>query len=485
MGVSTFNGINIALRGLLAQQRALDVTTHNIANASTEGYTRQEALLQAADPISNVSLWGMVFPGQLGQGVTVDSYRRIRDVFNDVQLRGAASEQASLDVRYRELHAISLAMPEPSDYGLRSQLQRFFESWHEVANAPESLAARHALAQSGQSLATTFNHTARVLADMRVNDDAEITAGIGEMNAILAGVAELNTQIGQLVLAGAELDPATLQIVRPGQAPNDLLDRRDLLLDKLAEIADITSVTYDDQNRATVVVAGLTVVTPAAGATPVTRAQLDAQFASATLTGGQLHGLLEAHGNMLNEANPASYISQLNLLAQSLHDAVNAQHALGIDLSGTAGGVFFDMSAPAGPPGAATRLRMSAALLATPNLIAAGGAGQGPGSATNANAMIALQDALTTGGATFRNYYNGLQSGLGATTQSTQRSLEAQGIIVGGLADRRSSTSDVSLDEEMTSMIRFQHAYAAASRILSAMDENLDRLINGTGRVGL
>ena len=105
MGVSTFNGINVALRGLIAQQRALDVTTHNIANASTEGYTRQEAVLEAADPIANISVWGMLFPGQLGQGVTVDSYRRIRDVFNDVQLRAASPSRPSLDVRYRELHA--------------------------------------------------------------------------------------------------------------------------------------------------------------------------------------------------------------------------------------------------------------------------------------------------------------------------------------------------------------------------------------------
>ena len=88
-------------------------------------------------------------------------------------------------------------------------------------------------------------------------------------------------------------------------------------------------------------------------------------------------------------------------------------------------------------------------------------------------------------GTTFLDYYNGLQSGLGTATQSTARSLDAQQIVVGGLSDRRVAASGVSLDEEMTNMIKFQHAYAAASRVLSAMDENLDRLINGTGRVGL
>ena len=152
MGVSTFNGINVALRGLIAQQRALDVTTHNIANASTDGYTRQEAVLEAADPISNISVWGMLFPGQLGQGVTVDSYRRIRDVFNDVQLRAATSEQSSLDVRYRELHAISLAIPEPSDNGIQSLVQDFFNAWHDVGERA-GVARRPPVAGAGRAVA--------------------------------------------------------------------------------------------------------------------------------------------------------------------------------------------------------------------------------------------------------------------------------------------------------------------------------------------
>jgi flagellar hook-associated protein 1 FlgK len=427
----------------------------------------------------------MLFPGQLGQGVTVDSYRRIRDVFNDVQLRASTSDQASLDVRYRELHAISLAIPEPSDNGIQSLVQDFFNAWHDVGNAPESLAARQALAQAGQSLTAAFNHASTTFATMRTNDNTEIDADITEANSLVGQIAALNTQIGQLVLAGAQVDPATLQIVKAGQAPNDLLDRRDLLLDKLGKLANVTSVTYDDQNRATLVVAGLTVVTPTAGATPLTRAQIDAQFASGALTGGALHALSDAYTNLLNEANATSYPSQLNTLAQSLHDAINAQHVLGADLSGTAGGLFFDMTSPAGPPGAAGRITMSAAILANPATIAAGASGEGPGSATNANAMIALQNAITTGGTTFLDYYNGLQSGLGTATQSTARSLDAQQIVVGGLSDRRVAASGVSLDEEMTNMIKFQHAYAAASRVLSAMDENLDRLINSTGRVGL
>ncbi len=180
---------------------------------------------------------------------------------------------------------------------------------------------------------------------MRANDDTEIDADVTSANSILQQIADLNGQIGQLVLAGAQLDPATLQVVKPGQVPNDLLDRRDLLLDNLAKLANVTQRQLrrpeprhrgrgrpdggDADRRRDV---------------PLTRAQIDAQFTSGALTGGALHGLEDAYQNLLNEANATSYPAQLNTLAQSLHDAVNAQHALGSDLSGTAGGLFFDFT---------------------------------------------------------------------------------------------------------------------------------------------
>ncbi len=485
MAVSTFNGLNIALRGLLAQQRALDATTHNIANANTVGYTRQEAVLEAEQPLSNVSVWGMQFPGQIGQGVTVSSYRRIRDVFNDAQLRDASSQQSSLDVQYRELHGTTLAMPEPSDRGLQALMQRFFTAWHDVANSPESVAARQALAQSAQSLTTAISSAASSMARSRTNDDNEIDSGVTNVNTITAQIATLNQQIGDTVLAGAQLDPTTGAVVKPGQSPNDLLDKRDKLLDDLATHINITSVTYDDQQRATVVVAGLAVVAPGTGATPITRSQIDTAFASGALTAGSLHGLETAWSTKLNEANPTSYASQLNTLAQALHDTVNAQHALGVDLAGTAGSLFFDMTSPTGPPGAASRLTVASGILANPSTIAAAAAGEGPGSSGNANAIIALQQAVTTGSTTFKDFYNGLQSALGTATAGANSSLGSQAIVVNGLTDRRTQSSGVSLDEEMSNMIKFQHAYSAAARVLSAMDDNLSKLINSTGRVGL
>ncbi|MEA2468073.1 MAG: flagellar hook-associated protein 1, partial [Thermoleophilaceae bacterium] len=238
MTISTFNGLNVALRGLLTQQRALDVTSHNIANANTEGYTRQEAVLHAEEPLANIGLWGMTLPGQLGQGVSVDSYRRIRDVFTDSELRGQLARQAGAEVRYRELSGIESAIPEPGDNGIQALMTKFFSNWQDVANNPENLAARQALAQQAESLAAAFRNAHQSLANQRAADNQEIgatsTGAIGELNQITGEIAALNDQIGKLVLAGATIDPVTQAVIKPGQAPNDLLDRRDLLLDRLS-----------------------------------------------------------------------------------------------------------------------------------------------------------------------------------------------------------------------------------------------------------
>ncbi len=492
MSLSTFSGLNVALRGLLAQQRALDVTTHNIANANTEGYSRQTAVMVAAEPLANVSLWGMLVPGQLGQGVSVEAYQRIRDVFTDTQLRGQLSEQARQEVAYRELSGVELAFPEPGPDGLQAIMNDYWSTWQNVASNPENLGARQALAQQGEALAAAFRDTARTLSDMRASVDVEIgrtpvaggpsSGAIGEVNSIATRIADLNNQIHRLTSSG--------------QTPNDLLDHRDRLLDDLSAFGNIT-VTYASVNphRAHVTIGGLTLVdATAAGDTtavspPLGRADFDAAFTAAppTVTSGRLHALLESFHGRLDPTVAGSFPAQLDTLAYSLQSAVNAQHALGIELDGTndAAGADFFGPTPASALGAAAGLRVNATLIAQPTLIRARGATEnGPGSNGNALAVINLQTQITTGGSTFKEYYTGLVTGLGVNAQEARRGLDATEIVVASLKGRRDQASGVSLDEEMANMIRFQHAFAAASRVLSAMDENLDRLINSTGRVG-
>lgn len=485
MSISTFNGLNIASLALAAQQRALDVTSHNIANANTEGYTRQRADLAAAEPLANVGIWGMILPGQLGQGVTVDGYRRIRDVFNDSQLRQEWGRKEAQDVAYRDLSGVQQALPEPGDSGLQSLMTKFWNAWQDVSNNPENVAARQSLVQSAATLTGAMNAAWSQMDALRQNDDSELDSTVTQVNDITAELASLNQKISDLVLAGAQVDPTTLAVIKPGQVPNDLLDRRDVLLDKLSKLGDLTSVTYDDRMRATVTFAGATVVTASAGQTAITRGDLDTAYTTGALTRGSGFALEQGYNVTLNESDPTSYPAQLNALAQALHDRVNAQHAAGFDLNGAVGGEFFTFAPAAGPPGAAKRIGVSQALLDDPRLVAASDAAGAPGSNVNALAMIGLKDATTVGGTTFAQFYTSTITRIGADASAARSGSDASDLVASGLESRRASVSGVSLDEEMTNMLKFQHAYSAAARVLSAMDDNLNRLINSTGRVGL
>src|SRR3954468_4171640 len=143
MPISSFYGLQTSLRGLLAQQRSIDVTSHNIANASTVGYSRQEATLAAAPAMlipANAIQNGA--GAHLGAGVDVQSYRRLRDTFLDLQYRGQTTNLGGHAARSSALDRAELSLAEPSDDGLSAQLSKFWNAWSDVANSPESPAAR-------------------------------------------------------------------------------------------------------------------------------------------------------------------------------------------------------------------------------------------------------------------------------------------------------------------------------------------------------
>src|SRR3954451_3319821 len=156
MSISTFNGIQTSLRGLLAQQRSLDVTSHNIANASTVGYTRQEATLAATAPLP-VMTTGGANAGALGTGVDVQAYRRVRDQFLDLQYRGQSMSLGEQTARSDALSQVELSFAEPGDNGIASALEKFWGAWGDVSNAPEGAAARQSLVDQSRSLSQRIN----------------------------------------------------------------------------------------------------------------------------------------------------------------------------------------------------------------------------------------------------------------------------------------------------------------------------------------
>jgi flagellar hook-associated protein 1 FlgK len=447
--ISTFFGLQTALSGILAQQRGLDVTTHNVANANTLGFSRQEAVMVASPAFLHPSVNTAGVPGQIGTGVDVTAYRRIRDAFVDVQLRAQSTRQGNYEARSDGLDQVELALAEPGDTGINSLLNRFWNAWQDVANAPENLATRQALVQAAGALTDGFRSLLSQLGTIQSQTAANVTATIDEVNSIGRQVLALNVQIANATAVG--------------DTPNDLFDQRDLLVDRLVKLGNV-SVTTSNLNAIDIVFAGATLVSGTISSQTLAESDLT------SLSSGKLAGLVGLRDTVL-----PGYTAQLDAIASALVTKTNATHQTGYDLNGIAGGAFFGAAGTT-----AATLAVDAAIVAAPGRIAAAKAPGEVGDAT-----VALQIAALRDDAALDTAYRQLVTTIGSDSEEAQRSLANATLLADALASRRDSISGVSLDEEMTNLMRFQRGFQASSRALSAMDEMIDTLVNRTGRVGL
>lgn len=448
MPLSTFYGVETALRGILAQQMALDVTSHNIANANTVGYSRQEAVMEATPAYSMPS-----GAGQLGSGVDIKSYQRVRDSFLDIQYRAQSMRQGSAQTTADGLGQVQTAFNEPSDTGLQSLLSSYWSSWQDVANAPENLATRQSLAQNASSLANGFNGLASQLATVQSQAGQNVTYTLGQVNAIGTQITQLNSAISQAEVTG--------------QKPNDLLDQRDNLIDQLSAMGNV-SVTTNALDSVDIGFGGASLVAGATAMSPIAESDLT------SLTSGSLSGLIT-----MRDVTVPGYQSRLDSLVSTLISKTNTQHQAGFDLNGNNGGLFFTGSS-------ASTIAVNAALVSTPALIAASGDGTA-GNSQNALALADMQTAAQAGlaGSTIDTAYSQLVTQVGSDVKQAQQTSDNATALVDAIDSRRKSVSGVSLDEEMTNLMKFQRGYQASSRALTAMDDMIEQLISRTGRVGL
>lgn len=447
MSRSTFLGLESALRGLLAHQAALDVTGHNIANANTVGYTRQRAELRETAPLPVVGI-----PGGLGTGVSVAAYTRARDAFIDTQVRAQTMLRAYYEAQQDGLRQVELALREPSDNGLSALLGRFWSSWQEVASTPESMPTRQALLQSASALAEGFQILRRQLSTIDAQAQTNIDLTIADLNAIVGEIASIDRQIMDVTASGL-------------QPTNDVLDRRDLLLDRLSTIVSVTKTDQPD-GSVTLQVGSFTLLQ--AGAQTTVNAVSD--FGS-NLTSGKLAGLVALRQSI---SGTGGYLERLDSVAAALIAAVNNVQAAGFTLDGTAASEPFFTGSDA------ATIAVNQNLLANPGLIAASSQPNQPGNGENALAAAGLRGSLAIDQA-----YAQLVTSIGSDSQDAQRNAANTAVLAEALENRRDSIIGVSLDEEMVNLVRFQRGYQAAARVLSAMDELLEVLITRTGKVGL
>jgi flagellar hook-associated protein 1 FlgK len=437
MSIPTLQGLQTALSGLLAQQQAIDVTGHNIANANTEGYSREMALLVTNPPLDVPAVSPTTGQGvQLGTGVGVETYLRIRNAYLDSQYRTQNSSLSAASTQSEELQQAQGAFNEPSSAGISSQLSAFWSAWSSLANSPTSEAAKQGVVAAGKQLASTFNQLSAQLSTLSGQAGeqyASLTGASGPVHDYANQIEQLN---GQIKLAE-----------QAGQQPNDMLDRRDQLLDKLSSLAQVTVTKQPD---------GTDTVTFGDAAKPLI--QGTAVNWPQTLTaaaGGQLGALLglTSPGGAL-----ASYQTALDAVASTLAGAVNALHTSTPFFSGTTAATLAVAVTPAQVQASSTK---------------------DPGGND-----VALSIAALRGGAADQGY-SALVERVGSDVRTAQDEQTNFQTTVTTIGNQRQSVSGVSLDEEMTNLISFQRGYQASARTLTAMDSMLETLIEHTGTVGL
>ncbi|MBQ1629173.1 MAG: flagellar hook-associated protein FlgK [Treponema sp.] len=228
---STFSGIELGKRSIMAHTDAITTAGHNISNANTEGYSRQRVQLKEFDPLYRPDLERPERPGMIGQGIDVQSVERVRDEMLDNRITESQHSESYWETRSNYYTMIEQIYNEPDDVSIRSNMDKFWQSWQELSVHPESQAARQAVVSRGDSLVDSITSKWENLMGVGNLLNGDIEATVRQVNDYANQIAAIN---GEIVRSKAM-----------GDNPNDLLDRRDLLVDKLSKLANITTDRRD------------------------------------------------------------------------------------------------------------------------------------------------------------------------------------------------------------------------------------------------
>ncbi len=458
-----FQGLEIGKRALMTHQMTLQTTGHNIANVDTPGYTRQRVRISATSPEASPK-------GSIGTGVQVDDINQIRDYFLGEQYRQAQKSLGQWQYKEKSLNQLEGLFNEPNDTAINDLLNQFWASWSDLSTNSDSTNNRTMIIAQAQQLIHGFNQLATSLTELRNATDRDVQNLIADVNSKTNEIARLNRQI-----ATAEVD---------GSKANDLRDARDLLTDELASIIDVR--TMEKPNGSTVVSMGAMSLVDGAEsfAIDATVKNVNGQTTSSIVwkgttvklrnLSGELAGLTETRDMVI-----PGYLDKLNNLARGIVERVNTLHMSGFDLNGNSGVAFFDPQYTD-----AANIRINQDILVDTNRIVASSVATGDNVIALAIADLRNQSTMENSSSTFNNYYNSLVGGLGVESDEAKSFSANYELLVQQIDNSRQSVQGVSLDEEMTNLIKSQHAYDAAARLITTMDEALQTVITGMGVVG-
>ncbi|MGC8668631.1 MAG: flagellar hook-associated protein FlgK [Chthonomonadales bacterium] len=464
----SFNGIEIGARALTTYQGLIDLTGHNIANVNTPGYTRQQGEIEATppdDPLNGIA-------AAVGTGVQITGITGVRDRYLQGRLDAALRDQSRYDQLNSTLQRVQTAYSEPGAGAISDLLAQFFNSFQAISANPEDVGTRQVALNQANVLAARFRTLYADLSSASQDAASQVRDRIAEANQLARQVADLNGRIAALA-------------AQKGQS-SDLEDARDQLVQKLGKLVGAeASPARDERGNATgalnVTVGGFLLVDGQnAGALPTTTTMVagmpalgDPQNAY-PMAGGEVAALVEAQQRI------GEYQAQLNTLAAALISQVNQIHKSGYGLDGSSGRSFFIGSN-------AQDIAVDPSVAADPKSIAAAspppaGRPPAPGDGENARAIADLASAHLLNGSTLSDFYAAHVARIGSDVAAASSQATNAAALSQQLQSLRSTVSGVSLDEELTHMIQYQRAYQAAARIVTVMDDLLNRVINGMGQ---
>ena len=560
---STFSGLNTMVNGIYTQRLGLNTVGHNISNSNTEGYSRQTAHA-AATPSSEV--YTLAGASQVGNGSTVTSVIRARDIYADRQYWKENSTDGYYNGKANNYAKIESIFNDSDNSGVQNAMEKFYQAWQDCSTTASSDTSRQNVINAGQNFAQSLQIAAKQTKEQIDSLYDDISLSVVKMNRLMGQVVELNKNISGIEATGAHA--------------NDLRDQRDLIVDQLTSMTDIT--VYESANgmytlvsNGTTLVNGITKVDLEMSApknnTTYSLSDYDIMIKQTGTVYTPGNGELKAQFEAV--AEDKGYIDQVANMAAFMFTTMNDQHKAGYGIDGskdkpfgnanakdnaTTGLNFYGESDKAFQWDAKTgklamydvntgdkeelsgmqileKLTVNSELTATDGhkklatrsgerdtdgkllyQAAAGGTTtdvtqakkdakgnplpvdvNGTGDGSNAVWVAALlncerdktspevngTDRLIGNGSLY-SYYNTSMTTMGSDASNMNGRVKFQSGVMYQVENLRSSTNGVNWDEELSNMITFQQGYSACSRCLSAMDECLDKLINGTGTVG-
>jgi flagellar hook-associated protein 1 FlgK len=452
--------MDIARLALNADQEALNVTSNNVANQNTAGYTREVVDFQSAD---TVTLSG----GTVGSGVTASATSERDRVLeqqvqqqSQVQAQSGALESALQQIQ--NVFGLSSTSTSASSTTLGTDINSFLSALSSLTSNPSDTATRQSVLSAATALAGDFNSAANQLTQVSSSLNQQVAGDVGQVNSLTSTIASLNTQITSF---------------SPNSDAGTLEDQRQLAIAQLSKLVGLDQISTENNGIMLTTSGGAVLVsgnqsfalstTQVGGVTHVL-AGVSGQDVTSNLTGGDLGGVLQARDQQL----PA-YEKALDSLAYGIGTQVNQQNELGLDGNGNPGAAIFSL--PPTQTGAAAQIQVAAT---NPSAVAAAAVGEGSAGNTNALALADLSSAIVAGGQTASGFLASFLGQIGSDASAATTDNSAQQAILTQLTTQRDSLSGVSLDEEAANLTQYQRAYQAAAQVFNIGDSIMASALN-------